>query len=164
MADDNTAPDCLLDALNIAWWCGAPPSLRLPLAIARGLIRAGKPPLLVFDASTRHQLPETEHAVLAGLLDRPQLALQVASGEHADGVLLAQAKAVGGIVISRDRFRDHRRKYRAIVRNPERRIDGFVSDDVIRVPALSLAEPLPATAAAAWRDVLAVIGDAPAPS
>ena len=146
-------PEALLDALNIAWWCGAPPSLRLPLAAADALLAAGRTPRLVFDASAPYQLPEAEGPVYEAGLSRGSGVLQVPSGETADRFLLEAAKAGGGCIVSRDRFRDHRRGYKSIVRNPLRRLDGFVSEDRLRLPVLELDVALPPTAEAAWRQL-----------
>ena len=40
-----------VDALNLGYWCGAPPSLRIPLTALQGLLAQGRPATLVFDAS-----------------------------------------------------------------------------------------------------------------
>lgn len=135
----------MLDGLNLAYWAGLPPSLRVPLGLLAALLERGDRPVAVFDASARHQLPPDEQRCYAALLQSP-LAIQVPSGESADGHLLKLAVDAGACVISRDRFREFRRKYRAVTRNPDRRLDGIVRDDQIVVPGADLVAGLPASA------------------
>ena len=144
------APVLLVDALNVAYWCGAPPTLRLPLGLAIGLLGQGSCVGLIFDASAGYQLPASEHAVYTQLLQSPALALQVPSGHSADRQLLTQAKAMKAAVISRDRFRQHRRKFRSIVGSLTRSLSGGVMGDQIHVPQLGLSCPLPADIDQAW--------------
>lgn len=148
----------VVDALNVAYWCGSPPTLRLPLALATGLRRAGYQVQLVFDASTSHQLAEHEWDVYRALLMLADVAVQVPSGTSADRHLLTLAKASGARVISRDRFRQHRRKFRSIVGPPDRRVDGVVSGDCIHLPAIDCRMPLPGDVDAAWRECRKSLG------
>ena len=140
----------LLDAQNIAWWRGAPPSLRLPLALMAALLEAGDEVLAVFDASARHQLaPERE--TYEALLRHPRHFVEVPSGRRADGELLRRARAGGGLIVSRDRYRDHRRRYRKLIDDPARLLAGHVHEDRVLVPLLGVAAELPATAGGAWQ-------------
>ncbi len=144
------SPELLLDGLNIAWWCGSPPSLRLPLSLWLGLSGQGRRATVVFDASTPYQLPAAERDIYAAWLADGTGIVQVASGQSADAWLLQAALQGGGAVISRDRFREYRRACRSVVRNPARRLDGFVAEDRIQVPALGQVVPLHPDAMQAW--------------
>ena len=137
----------------MAYWCGRPPSLRLPLAVAGGLLTRAARTWLVFDASTVHQLAPDEHAIYQALLELPTVATQVPAGESADRTLLETAKAAGGCIVSRDRFREHRRRFRSIVGHSDRCLDGWVANDRIIVPGLDLDVVLPESAAVAWAQV-----------
>lgn len=139
----------LIDALNLAHWCGRPASLRVPLALLPALLARGDQPMLCFDASARYQL-QHEAEVYAELLAQPSLAFEVRSGIPADRVLLQQARKTGAAIISRDRFRDHRRRYRKLIDDPLRLQAGYVSNDRVVVPGLLLDAALPATATQAW--------------
>lgn len=146
---DNGPRPLLVDALNVAYWCGQPPSLRLPITLIAGLLAAGHEARLCFDASARHQLrDDAGHYLL--LIGRDALAFEVPSGIPADRVLLRQATARNGIVVSRDRFRDHRRRHRRLIDDPARLIAGHVHDDRLLLPALALDLALPPTTAEAW--------------
>lgn len=126
----------LIDGLNLAYWIGAPPSLRVPLAAANAAVIAGWEPLVVLDASARWQLPEAEHDALEALLRLP-VAHQVPSGTDADRLLLARAQQCAPQVriASRDRFREHRRRHRGLLRRPGLVIGGAVEDGVLRLDA-----------------------------
>ncbi len=138
----------VIDGLNLAYWCGAPPTLRVPLAAWSAVLSRGATARLVFDASTPYQLPEAEQVVYAQMLaDAPQQVLQVPGGESADGHLLALAKSSGGAILSRDRFREYRRGWRVVRR---RRYAGVVAQDQLLLPELELQAPLEASAHAAW--------------
>ncbi|MEN8821632.1 MAG: hypothetical protein ABF271_11055 [Abyssibacter sp.] len=139
-----------MDALNVAYWCGSPPTLRLPLGLAIGLLGQGYRVGLIFDASARYQMPASEHAVYGQLLQYPALALQVPSGSSADRQLLTQAKTLQAAVISRDRFRQHRPKFRSIVGSPTRSLSGGVLGDQIHLPQLGFSGLLPADIEQAW--------------
>jgi hypothetical protein len=136
------APLLLIDALNVAYWRGAPPSLRLPLALATGLIDRERTVRMIFDASTPFRLPSDERDAYRQLLAQPGLAVEVASGVPADRQLLRLARASGSVIISRDRFREHRARYRRLIDDPERLLGGHVSADTLLLPHLDLAIPL----------------------
>lgn len=142
-----------VDALNLGYWCGAPPSLRIPLSALRGLLAQGRLARLVFDASAVHQLPESEREIYAALRQRCAWCLQVPSGTSADLSLLEAAKADGGVIISRDRFREHRRGFRSIVHAAKRRLDGFVAEDQLQIERLGLSVPLASSAEKAWEQL-----------
>jgi len=148
-----------IDALNIAYWCGSPPGLRLPIALLCGAIAAGHQAELIFDASTRYQLPDDAALYAALLRDAPQIVIEVASGRTADALLLRHARATGGSLISNDRYRDHRRRFRKLIDDPARLLPGFVRDDRIYVPALALEVPLPASSMLAWAELKALLID-----
>lgn len=139
-----------IDALNVAYWCGRPPSLRLPLALMTALLAEGYQAVLFFDASARYQLGE-ESDLYAQLMQVPDHFVEVPSGRSADTELLKRARATGACIVSRDHFRDHRRRYRKLIDDPARLLMGFVSNEHLLVPALALDVLLPATALAAWR-------------
>ncbi len=148
LAADDGRP-LFVDASNVAYWCGQPPSLRLPIALIAGLLAAGHEAVLCFDASARHQLQDdAEYYERLIRLDR--LAVEVPSGIPADRVLLRKANARNGAILSRDRFRDHRRRYRRLIDDPARVLAGQVRDDRLLLPALALDLPLPATTERAW--------------
>lgn len=148
-----------LDALNIAYWCGNPPDLRLPIALLRGAIAAGHQAELIFDASTRYRLPDDAALYAALLRDSPQIVIEVPSGRTADALLLRRARATGGGLISNDRYRDHRRRYRKLIDDPARLLPGFVRNDRIHIPALALEVPLPASSMLAWAGLNALLTD-----
>ncbi len=138
-----------VDALNVAYWCGQPPSLRLPITLIAGLLAAGHDALLCFDASARYQLKDDAEAY-ARLIELDRLALEVPSGIPADRVLLKKANTSNGAILSRDHFRNHRRRYRRLIDDPARVIAGYVRNDRLLLPALALDLPLPATTELAW--------------
>lgn len=144
--------EILIDALNLAWWCGDPPSLRLPLALMAGLLRRGDAAVLFFDASARHRVGG-ESALYVQLLHYPRHCIEVRSGRRADGEMLRRARGRGGCIVSRDRFRDYRSRYRRLIDDPARVLEGFVETDRINVPGLAMSTPLPASASLAWETV-----------
>ncbi len=145
-----TARVFLVDALNVAYWCGAPPSLRLPLALLHQLLADGHRAELVFDASARYPLA-AERSVYEPLLQQRAHGFEVPSGRTADGVLLREARKRGACIISRDRFRDHRRRYRKLIDDGSRLLPGFVASDRLQVPALGLNTALATSAEVAWQ-------------
>lgn len=145
-----TARVFLIDALNVAYWCGAPPSLRLPLALLHQLLADGHSAELIFDASARYPLA-AERSIYQPLLQQRAHCIEVPSGRTADGVLLREARKRGACIISRDRFRDHRRRYRKLIDDDTRLLAGFVANDLLQVPALGLSAALATTAEAAWQ-------------
>jgi hypothetical protein len=126
-----------IDALNVAYWIGDPPSLRVPIALIRHLLAAGHHAVLYFDASARYRLRD-EGALYEALLKDSQHCVEVPSGKPADRVLLRDAAAKGACVVSRDKFRDHRRRRRKLIDDPARLISGTVSNNRVLVPALGL--------------------------
>lgn len=132
----------LVDAMNVAYWCDRPPSLRLPLAVLAALRARGQPVRLIFDASARHRL-EAEAPLYRQLLEGSAEISEVPAGRPADRELLRQARAQDALLLSRDRFRDHRRRYRRLIDDPARVFGGFVTDDRIHIPMLALDVPLP---------------------
>lgn len=146
------APLLLIDGLNVAYWCGDPPTLRLPLALMSGLLERGFPARLYFDASAAYRLQD-DAAIYAQLVQHELQAVQVPSGRRADGEMLKHARAQGGCIVSRDRFRDYRSRYRRLIDDPSRVLEGYVEADRIRVPALAVSTPLPASAWQAWETV-----------
>ena len=148
----------LIDALNVAYWCGTPASLRLPIALLSGALAAGHQAELMFDASAPYRLPD-EAALYAALLQCAPHVSVVPSGRTADALLLRKARATGGCVLSNDRYRDHRRRYRTLIDDPARLLPGRVREDRIEVPALTLSIPLPASAEQAWAELEALLAD-----
>ncbi len=145
-----------IDALNLAYWCGAPPSLRLPLCALAELLRAGIAATLVFDANARYRL-QHEADVYAALAVDEQHVVVAPSGRPADRVMLRLATACGGRVLSRDKFADHRRRYRKLIDDPARLLPGWVHQDTLHLPALQIAASLPADAQAAWQSLLPLL-------
>lgn len=139
----------LVDALNVAYWCGAPPSLRLPLTLMVHLLAGGYPALLYLDASARYRL-QGEADVYAHLMGHPRHVVEVMSGRTADGAMLRHATSSGACIVSRDRFRDHRRRYRKLIDDPARLMPGAVAQDRLLVPSLGIDASLPASAHEAW--------------
>ena len=131
----------LIDGLNVAYWLGRPPSIELPAALAEALRQRGHDVKMIFDASTPHRLPETEHGVYATLLQTGQ-ALQTAKGIPADRQLLRLARRLGALVVSRDSFRNHRSRYRRLIDEPGRLLGGFVENGTLSVPGLEVTAPL----------------------
>jgi hypothetical protein len=138
-------PSILIDALNLAYWCGDPPSLRLPLALLTRLLADGRHAQLVFDASARYRLGD-EAVLYAQLLEHPAQVLEVPSGQPADRAILRLATANGACVVSRDKYRDHRRRYRRLIDDPARLLAGSVEDDRVQLPGLGLEFMLPRSA------------------
>lgn len=138
----SVASPILVDALNVAFWCGAPPSLRLPLAMLAASGLRGRPVVLCFDASTQYRLPAAERELYAELRRWVPGCVEVPAGSPADSWLLRRARDSGGSIVSRDRFRGHRRGFRRIVHDPNRLCDGWVENGRLRVPALGLSLPL----------------------
>ena len=141
-----------IDALNVAYWCGSPPSLRLPLSLMIQLLASGEQPLLFFDASAPYQLRH-EAGIYASLRQHAACCIEVPAGRSADGVMLRQANASGACIVSRDRYRDYRSRYRKLIDDPSRLMAGSVEQERVRVAALALVAPLAATAEEAWKQL-----------
>jgi hypothetical protein len=105
--------------------------------------------VLVFDANAKYQLTN-DGEVYAQLAARADLCLEVPSGRRADDVMLRDARDTGAAIVTRDRFRDYRQRYRKLIDDPARVFGGTVREDRMRVPALKLDIALPATAEEAW--------------
>ena len=155
-ADVTAAPDrlVLVDATNLAYWCDRPPSLRVPLAVFAALRARAQLVRLIFDASARYRLG-AEAALYLRLLDDVAGVHEVPSGRPADRELLRQARAQDALLLSRDRFRDHRRRYRRLIDDRARVFGGYVADESIHIPMLALAVPLPAGPEALLASLLA---------
>lgn len=151
----------LVDALNVAHWCGRHPELRLPLTLLAALQQQGITACLYFDASARHRFA-TDAATYAQLLLHPSHCIEVPAGRTADGALLRDARASGARIVSRDHFSDQRRRYRKLIDEPGRLLAGFVRDEVLHLPALDVLTPLPATAAEAWQQLQPLLNAAAA--
>lgn len=139
-----------IDALNIAYWCGRPPSLRVPITLMSHLIQQGHPTRLYFDASARYQLAH-EGDLYAALMQQSEHCIEVPSGRSADELMLKHARASGACILSRDQYRDHRRRYRKLIDDPNRLISGWVHADRLHLPTLNLNLPLPDSSPSAWR-------------
>lgn len=148
----------LVDAMNLAYWCDRPPSLRVPLAVFAALQARAQLVRLIFDASARYRLG-AEAAQYLRLLDAVAEVHEVPSGRPADRELLRQARAQDALLLSRDRFRDHRRRYRRLIDDRARVFGGYVADESIHIPMLALAVPLPAGPEAPLASLLAPRGD-----
>jgi hypothetical protein len=137
-----------VDALNVAYWAGAPASLRLPLALLETLLKRGHVTTLFFDASARHHFAAEAESYAALLAQRPDC-IEVPAGRSTDALLLREARRCQALIASRDHFRAHRRRYRKLIDEPGRRCEGFVADDALHLPALALTATLASTAATA---------------
>jgi len=142
-------PRIFIDGLNLAYWRGQQPSLRVPLALLTQLLEEGRDVVLYFDANARHRLGD-EAGLYLQLLERSRFCVEVPSGKRADGLMLRAATACGGCVVSRDKYRDYRKKFRRLIDDPARLLAGGVRQDRLRVPGLSVDMALPATASEAW--------------
>ncbi|HSW14649.1 MAG TPA: hypothetical protein VLI06_17525, partial [Solimonas sp.] len=138
-----------IDALNLAYWCGEPPSLRMPMTAMAHLLAGGHQALLYFDASARYRLGD-EAELYGQLIRHSRHCIEVPSGRAADSVMLRQATADGACILSRDKYRDHRRRYRRLIDDPLRLIPGEVEADRLRVPGLGMDVALAATVGEAW--------------
>ncbi len=152
---DLEPPPCLeprpifIDALNLAYWCSNPPSLRLPLTVLAALLAQRRSAKLYFDASARHQLKD-EAGIYADLLQHSTEVIEVPSGKPADRVLLRDATTHGACILSRDKYRDYRKRYRRITDDPSRLLSGAVANHRVLVPALAIDSALPASVQDAW--------------
>lgn len=143
MSDPSVPAPLLIDGLNVAYWGGPPPTLRLPFSLFHALRQRGDSVLLVFDASTVHRCPAAEVAAyLQALVTLPDV-VQVPSGQSADRWLLRRATQTGGRIISRDHFADHRRRHRRLIDDPTRRLEGFVQGENLHLPALEVVVRAP---------------------
>lgn len=145
----NAPRPILIDALNLAYWCGPPPTLRVPLTVMIALLERRQRTVLYFDASARHRLAH-EIEVYEHLLTHPSSVTAVRSGVPADRALLREAGKQGACIVSRDRYADHRRRHRRLIDDPTRLIPGTIAADRVQLPRLSLDVPLPVSTAAAW--------------
>lgn len=141
-----------IDALNLAYWCGDPPSLRLPITLMTQLLARGDRAMLYFDASAQQRLA-AEAALYAALVQHTGFCVEVPHGIPADQEILKQASRQGGCVVSRDKYRDYRKKYRRLINDPARLFAGTIADDRLCIPALGLDAPLAASGTAAWNDL-----------
>lgn len=142
-------PRVFIDGLNLAHWRGQQPSLRVPLTLLAQLLDDRREVVLYFDANTRHRLG-VEAGLYLQLLEHSGFCVEVPSGKRADGLMLRAATACGGCVVSRDKYRDYRKKFRRLIDDPARLLAGGVREDRLRVPGLSVDVALPATAEEAW--------------
>ncbi len=138
-----------IDALNLAYWCSSTPSLRVPFALATNLLSQGYQAILYFDASARHKLAD-EAELYAELMQHPVFCVEVPKGIPADREMLKQANRQAACIVSRDKFRDHRKRYRRLIDDPARLFSGSVSNDRLLIPGLSIDIVLPASAVVAW--------------
>lgn len=123
------------------------------------LLRDGHVARMYFDASAPYALRQ-EAGSYAQLLQQPAHCIQMPSGRSADGEMLRLARASGGCILSRDHFRDHRRRYRKLIDEPGRVMPGWVAEHHLLLPALNLRLALPASAGAACEQLLALLATA----
>lgn len=142
-------PRVFIDALNLAYWRGQQPSLRVPLALLAQLLEQGREAVLYFDANARHRIGGEAREYLQ-LLEHSRFCVEAPSGKRADGLMLRAATACGGCVVSRDKYRDYRKKYRRLIDDPARLLAGGVREDRLRVPGLGVDVALPASVDEAW--------------
>ncbi len=77
--------------------------------------------------------------------------MEVPSGKRADGLMLRAATACGGIVVSRDKYRDYRKKHRRLIDDPARLLGGGVRAGRLLVPGLGMDMSLAPSAEDAWQ-------------
>lgn len=154
------AHSVFVDALNVAYWCGDPPSLRIPLSLMSGLLAGGYSVILFFDASARSRLAH-EEVVYAQLLQHPVFFIEAPVQKTADEVMLRHATATGACIVTKDLYRDHRKRYRKLIKAPGRLLAGLVQDDRVRIPAWALELPLASSANEAWRQLESWLGSSP---
>ena len=121
----------------------------MPLALAEHLLAQGHRTTLYFDASARHKLG-SEAELYAELMRHPMLCVEVPKGIPADREMLRQANRQSACIVSRDKFRDHRKRYRRLIDDPARLFSGAVSNDRLLIPNLCIDIALPGSAVAAW--------------
>jgi len=130
-------PKVLIDGLNVAHWVGRHADLRLPLRLLAELQGLQVPAELYFDASAPHRFGEARALYESARLASPRI-IEVPSGRRADGTILQRARSTGASIVTRDRFRDYRSKFRKLIDEPGRLIGGHVSNDVLFIPALAI--------------------------
>lgn len=135
--DASWTPQILIDGLNVAHWVGRHADLRLPLRLLAELERLHIPAELYFDASAPYRFGDARALYEAERQTSPHI-IEVPSGRRADGVMLQRARSTGSRIVTRDRFRDYRSKFRKLIDAPDRLIGGHVLDDVLVVPSLAL--------------------------
>ncbi len=150
MTEHDSRP-IVIDGLNVAYWRGKPPTLRLPLALMSALLQRGQATQLFFDANTPYQIAADELPIYGQLQQHTDCVTQVPSRRRADWPMLKCARVSGACIVSRDKFRDHRARYRKLIDDPTRLVSGFVEQDVLTIPSLDLRIPLPATVEAVWQ-------------
>lgn len=121
----------------------------MPLSLIAGLLEHGRPAKLCFDASARYRLVE-DAGLYEQLRPRSEYVIEVPSGRRADGELLRYARATGSCIVSRDRFRDYRSRYRKLIDDPTRLFGGHVHEGRLHVPALEFSCVLHASTQEAW--------------
>lgn len=99
----------VIDGSNLLYWNGEALSLQPVHDAIEALVAAGYQPCVIFDANAGYlvagqYLDGARFAKLLGL--RAAQAYVVPKGEPADPHILRLARDSGGIVVSRDRFRD----------------------------------------------------------
>ena len=114
-----------------------------------GLLEHGVATRLCFDASARHRLAD-DAGLYALLSKHSQYVNEVPSGRRADGELLRYARANACCIVSRDRFRDYRSRYRKLIDDPTRLFGGHVHEARLQVPALEFSCVLHASTQNAW--------------
>lgn len=137
----DTAPRIFIDALNLAYWCGPPAGLRIPATALIALLSRGRRATLYFDASAPYRIP-TEIELYRRFLQRADRCVEVPAGRPADRMILRLATTARGCVLSRDRYRDHRRRYRRLIDDADRLVSGYIQNDRLQVPGLGLDVPL----------------------
>jgi hypothetical protein len=151
--------EILIDGLNLAYWCGAPPSLRLPVTLLTRLLADGHRARLYFDASARYRLKD-EAELYERLKQHSQHFVEVPSGRTADREMLRRATTSGACIVTRDRYRDHRRRHRKLIDEPGRLLPGNIDNDRLSVAPLvfDLPCPSPAQAVSAYLEQSALHG------
>lgn len=114
-----------------------------------GLLGREIPTKLCFDASARYRLAD-DAGIYEQLLQHPQHIIEVTSGRRADGELLRYARANTACIVSRDRFRDYRSRYRKLIDDPTRLFGGHVHEHQLHVQTLELSCVLHASTQQAW--------------
>lgn len=122
----------------------------MPLTLLAYLLGQGREVVLYFDASARYRLGE-ERELYERLLAHSPHCVEVPSGKRADGLMLRAATACGGIVVSRDKYRDYRKRYRRLIDDPTRLFGGSAKGGRLLLPGLAVDLPLAPSATEAWQ-------------
>lgn len=110
MGDSESARIAVVDGANVAYEAASPgpPRVSTIVAMRTTLIEQGFDPIVIIDASLRHEIDDPEQ--LEALLDERKL-LQAPADTTADYFVLKVAEEHDAVVVSNDRFEELRTEY-----------------------------------------------------